>query len=121
MSAPATDPIVDCRHDLGLEIESEVVARSVIGQPARTDPDAPTVDLVDDRVVHGTLRDEPGEFRQTAGAADVSSRSRWRLRCHVAPSLGAATAFAAVRFGRVPALLRRPAGSRLATLRWPFA
>ena len=49
---PPPDLNVDGVHDLGVEIEAEIIARREVGQPMVTDSDPPPVDLVDDGVVH---------------------------------------------------------------------
>src|SRR6185312_95003 len=71
MGTPAADLAVDRVHDLGVEVEAEVIAGCVVGQPVVADPDAAAVDLVDDGVVHRGRRDQPGELVPPTRAADV--------------------------------------------------
>jgi hypothetical protein len=51
MGSPLADRGSDRVHDLGFEIEAEVVARGEVGEPVIADPDAPAFHLVDHSVV----------------------------------------------------------------------
>ena len=50
--APAAQVLGNRLDDLLVEVEPEVVARRVVGQPLVADADLPSVDLVDDGVEH---------------------------------------------------------------------
>ena len=52
MRPPLVEILGNGLDDLAIEVESEVVAGSEIGQPLVADPDHPAVDLVDDGVRH---------------------------------------------------------------------
>jgi hypothetical protein len=62
MAAPAGQVLGDAGQDLGVEVEAEVVAGGEVGQPLAADPDHAPVDLVQHRVGHGVLGDEPGHL-----------------------------------------------------------
>jgi hypothetical protein len=70
MAAPAGQVLGDAGQDLGVEVEAEVVAGGEVGQPLAADPDHAPVDLVQHRVGHGVLGDEPGHL----GCAATSRR-----------------------------------------------
>ena len=52
MGAPALEIVGDRIDDLLVEIEPEVVARCVVGEPLLADADLAAIDLVDDGVEH---------------------------------------------------------------------
>jgi hypothetical protein len=62
MGAPAGQVAGDAGQDLRVEVEAEVVAGGEVVEPVVPDPDPASVDLVDHRVDHGMLRDQPGHL-----------------------------------------------------------
>jgi len=52
---------------LEVEVETEIVAGGEVDQPVAVDLDPPAVDLLDDRVGHGVLDDQTGDFGDQGG------------------------------------------------------
>ena len=69
VGAPPPQVVGDRVDDLLVEVEPEVVARRVVGQPLVADADLAPVDLVDDGVEHPVRVLEPGEVLGRADPA----------------------------------------------------
>jgi hypothetical protein len=62
MGPPAVQIARHLGDHLGVEVEPEVVAGGEVDQPVAVDPDPPAVDLLDHRVGHGMLEDQPRDL-----------------------------------------------------------
>ena len=98
--SPRLHVLVDRAHDLGVEVEAQVVAGGEIREPRVSDADVAAVDLVDDRVQHRVRRLEArkvgagvepalepivafattGAISATADSSDASASCRLLLR-----------------------------------------